>query len=233
MDKNLNTIELDNISVHRENRQILSISGKISLQGITAVIGPNGSGKTTLLKVLHGLIQPDTGTYTPGAELISSALVLHHTPLIRASVRANLAMIKDGQSNSFISEKDIDDALSSVGLAHLKNQSAIKLSAGERQRLSLARAKCQRPKVILLDEPTANLDPSTTEQVEEIIRQMASEGCGVIFTSHHLGQVQTLASQVIFLAEGECLEISSTQDFFSSPQTEQAKKYIKRELGWK
>lgn len=233
MDKNLNTIELDNISVHRENRQILSISGKISRQGITAVIGPNGSGKTTLLKVLHGLIQPDTGIYTPGAELIGSALVLHHTPLIRASVRANLAMIKDGQSNSFISEKDIDDALSSVGLAHLKNQSAIKLSAGERQRLSLARAKCQRPKVILLDEPTANLDPSTTEQVEEIIRQMASEGCGVIFTSHHLGQVQTLANQVIFLAEGECLEISSAQDFFSSPQTEQAKKYIKRELGWK
>jgi tungstate transport system ATP-binding protein len=69
--------------------------------------------------------------------------------------------------------------------------------------------------------------------VEAIIRQMASEGCGVIFTSHHLGQVQTLADHVIFLAEGQCLEVSSAQDFFRAPQTEQAQKYIRRELGWK
>jgi len=97
----------------------------------------------------------------------------------------------------------------------------------------LARAKCQRPKMILLDEPTANLDPSTTEQVEAIIQQMADEGCGVIFTSHHLGQVQTLADRIIFLNEGVCLESRNTQDFFKDPETEQAKKFIARELGWK
>ena len=99
--------------------------------------------------------------------------------------------------------------------------------------MSLARAKCQRPKMILLDEPTANLDPSTTEQVETIIQQMADDGCGVIFTSHHLGQVQALADQVIFLNEGVCLEACRTEDFFVRPQTEQAKKFIARELGWK
>ena len=230
---NLTMINLNQIVVERDERKILSISAQISQQGITAVIGPNGSGKTTLLKLLHGLIQADAGTFTPGANQLESALVLHHTPLIRASVRTNLAMVKDSQSSGSISEADLDEALSSVGLAHLKNQSALKLSAGERQRLSLARAKCQRPKIILLDEPTANLDPSTTEQVEAIIRQMASEGCGVIFTSHHLGQVQTLADHVIFLAEGQCLEVSSAQDFFRAPQTEQAQKYIRRELGWK
>ena len=132
-----------------------------------------------------------------------------------------------------ITESDIDTALASVGLSHLKNQSAMKLSAGERQRLSLARAKLQQPRVILLDEPTANLDPSTTEHVEAIIKNLALNGCGVIFTSHHLGQVQSLSDQVVFLADGQCLEVSNTENFFKHPQSEQAKKFIARELGWK
>lgn len=226
-------ITLHDISVSRDKRQILSITAHIPTTGITAVIGPNGSGKTTLLKLLHGLIEADEGSYSPGSQQLGSALVLHHTPLIKASVRCNLAMVRDSLSNTKITESDIDSALASVGLSHLKNQSALKLSAGERQRLSLARAKLQRPQVILLDEPTANLDPSTTEQVESIIKNLALEGCGVIFTSHHLGQVQSLSDQVVFLADGQCLEVSNTENFFKHPQSDQTKKFIHRELGWK
>lgn len=226
-------ITLHDISVRRESREILSITANIPTTGITAVIGPNGSGKTTLLKLLHGLIESDEGTYSPGFQELGSALVLHHTPLIKASVRSNLAIVKDSPTGSKISESDIDTALASVGLSHLKDQSALKLSAGERQRLSLARARLQKPRVILLDEPTANLDPSTTEQVEAIIKNLALEGCGVIFTSHHLGQVQSLSDQVVFLADGQCLEVSNTENFFKHPQSDQAKKFIHRELGWK
>lgn len=226
-------ITLHDISVRRESREILSITANIPTTGITAVIGPNGSGKTTLLKLLHGLIEADEGTYSPGFQELGSALVLHHTPLIKASVRSNLAIVKDSPTGSKISESDIDTALASVGLSHLKDQSALKLSAGERQRLSLARARLQKPQVILLDEPTANLDPSTTEQVEAIIKNLALEGCGVIFTSHHLGQVQSLSDQVVFLADGQCLEVSNTENFFRHPQSDQAKKFIHRELGWK
>ena len=226
-------ITLHDISVRRESREILSITANIPTTGITAVIGPNGSGKTTLLKLLHGLIEADEGSYSPGFQELDSALVLHHTPLIKASVRSNLAIVKDSPTGSKISESDIDTALASVGLSHLKDQSALKLSAGERQRLSLARARLQKPQVILLDEPTANLDPSTTEQVEAIIKNLALEGCGVIFTSHHLGQVQSLSDQVVFLADGQCLEVSNTENFFRHPQSDQAKKFIHRELGWK
>ena len=226
-------ITLHDISVRRESREILSITANIPTTGITAVIGPNGSGKTTLLKLLHGLIEADEGSYSPGFQELGSALVLHHTPLIKASVRSNLAIVKDSPTGSKISESDIDTALASVGLSHLKDQSALKLSAGERQRLSLARARLQKPRVILLDEPTANLDPSTTEQVEAIIKNLALEGCGVIFTSHHLGQVQSLSDQVVFLADGQCLEVSNTENFFRHPQSDQAKKFIHRELGWK
>ncbi len=226
-------ITLHDISVRRESREILSITANIPTTGITAVIGPNGSGKTTLLKLLHGLIEADEGSYSPGFQELGSALVLHHTPLIKASVRSNLAIVKDSPTGSKISESDIDIALASVGLSHLKDQSALKLSAGERQRLSLARARLQKPRVILLDEPTANLDPSTTEQVETIIKNLALEGCSVIFTSHHLGQVQSLSDQVVFLADGQCLEVSNTENFFKHPQSDQAEKFIHRELGWK
>ncbi|MFM8761330.1 MAG: ATP-binding cassette domain-containing protein, partial [Polynucleobacter victoriensis] len=115
-------ITLHDISVSRDERQILSITIRIPTTGITAVIGPNGSGKTTLLKLLHGLIEADEGSYSPGSQQLSSALVLHHTPLIKASVRCNLAMVRDSSSNTKITESDIDSALASVGLSHLKNQ---------------------------------------------------------------------------------------------------------------
>ena len=93
MDKKSGMINLRDIAVCRDDRKILSITSQIPQHGITAIIGPNGSGKTTLLKLLHGLIKADSGSYIPGAENLGSALVLHHTPLIKASVRANLALV--------------------------------------------------------------------------------------------------------------------------------------------
>ena len=123
--------------------------------------------------------------------------------------------------------------MDSVGLSHLSAQPAIKLSAGERQRLSIARAKLQKPQLIFLDEPTANLDPSATEQVEKIIMELSKSGCGVIFTSHHLAQVQRLAREIVFLSNGQCEEIASTEDFFNNPTSNSAQLFLERELGWK
>lgn len=227
------TIDLQSIEVFRSDRKILSANISIPLNGITAVIGPNGSGKTTLLKLLHGLITPDSGKYLPGSDVLHSALVLHHTPLIKASVKANLEIIKDAESVGHISNEDIDAALAGVGLLHLANQPGLKLSAGERQRLSLARARLQNAKVILLDEPTANLDPGSTDQVEEIIKNLATQGCSIIFTSHQLAQIERLADRVIFISEGVCSDLIDTETFFKSPPSKNAQKFIQHELGWK
>lgn len=229
----LSAIELRSIEVVRNDRKILSANITIPLKGITAVIGPNGSGKTTLLKMLHGLVKLDNGIYLPGASILRSALVLHYTPLIKASVKANLEIIKDTTSANQITDDDIDTALISVGLSNLADQSALKLSAGERQRLSLARAQLQNAKVILLDEPTANLDPSSTDQVEEIIKSLINQGRSVIFTSHQLAQVERIANQVIFMADGHCSETVDTELFFKSPPTKDAQRFIQHELGWK
>ena len=117
-----------------------------------------------------------------------------------------------------------------VGLSTLANSPAHKLSAGERQKLCLGRAILQKPNLVLLDEPTANLDPQATEQVEDIIRELNLHGSDVIFSSHQLAQVQRLAQHIIFIDQGEIKEKGPVGPFFSNPQTSAAKRYLQREF---
>jgi tungstate transport system ATP-binding protein len=221
-------IELNEITVVRDGRTILNIPhALIPADRITACIGPNGAGKTTLLKLLAGLIEPDTGSIQFSFDS-KTALVLHHTPMIKASARANLGLVRDVDSS--ITDKDIDLALKQVGLNELAQSPAHKLSAGERQKLCLARAILQKPNLVLLDEPTANLDPNTTEQVEEMIRQFDQSGADLLFSSHQLAQVQRLAEYILFIDQGEIKEKGPVGPFFLNPQTAAAKRYLQQEL---
>jgi tungstate transport system ATP-binding protein len=222
-------IELKEVIVKSDGRIILNIPhAVIPVDRICACIGPNGAGKTTLLKLLDGLIKPDSGSIIYSANPIKSSLVLHHTPMIKASARVNIAMVRDADRS--ISSAEIDTVIEQIGLSHLANSPAHKLSAGERQKLCLGRAILKKPNLALLDEPTANLDPNTTEQVEEIIRQFKLQGSDVIFTSHQLAQVQRLAEYIIFIDEGEIKEKGPVGPFFSNPQTQAAKRYLHQEL---
>jgi tungstate transport system ATP-binding protein len=221
-------VELQDITVQGSDRLILNIPHAIiPADRITACIGPNGAGKTTLLKLLDGLIKPSTGTIRFSFKR-KSALVLHHTPMIKASAKTNLGLVRD--ADSAITEKNIEEIIKRIGLQNLANSPAHKLSAGERQKLCLGRAILQKPNLILLDEPTANLDPSATEQVEGIIRELDQHGSDVIFSSHQLAQVQRLAQHIIFIEDGEIKEMGVVDAFFSSPQTPAAKHYLHQEL---
>ncbi len=221
-------IELKDITVKSNGRIILSIPHAIiPADRITACIGPNGAGKTTLLKLLDGLIKPDTGTVSYSFAN-KTALVLHHTPMIKASTRANMSMVRDADSK--INTAEIQQVIERVGLEKLASAPAHKLSAGERQKLCLGRAILQKPNLVLLDEPTANLDPNTTEQVEEMIRQFDAQDTDVIFSSHQLAQVQRLAQHIIFIDHGEIKEKGPVGPFFSNPQTQAAKRYLHQEL---
>ncbi|QWE13845.1 ATP-binding cassette domain-containing protein [Polynucleobacter sp. AP-Sving-400A-A2] len=222
-------VEFKDVIVKRDGRIILDIPhAVIPADRICACIGPNGAGKTTFLKLIDGLIKPDSGTVTHSSGPIKSSLVLHHTPMIKASARTNIAMVKD--SDSSINSIAIDVVMEQIGLSHLANSPAHKLSAGERQKLCLGRAILQKPHLVLLDEPTANLDPNTTEQVEEIIRQFKSQGSDVIFTSHQLAQVQRIAEYIIFIDDGQIKEKGPVGPFFADPQTRAAKRYLHQEL---
>lgn len=221
-------IELKDITVARNGRTILNIPhALIPADRITACIGPNGAGKTTLLKLLAGLIQPDTGT-VQFSFASKTALVLHHNPMIKASARTNISLVKE--VDTAITDQAIDIALKQIGLSELAQNPAHKLSAGERQKLCLARAMLQKPNLLLLDEPTANLDPSSTDQVEEMIRKFNIEGADVLFSSHQLAQVQRLAQYILFIDQGEIKEKGPSGPFFSEPQTSSAKRYLHQEL---
>lgn len=222
-------IEFKDVIVKSDGRIILDIPhAVIPADRICACIGPNGAGKTTLLKLIDGLIKPDSGTVNHSSGPIKSSLVLHHTPMIKASARTNMSMVTD--SDPSISSIAIDAVMEQIGLSHLANSPAHKLSAGERQKLCLGRVILQKPNLILLDEPTANLDPNTTEQVEEIIRQFKCQGSDVIFTSHQLAQVQRIAEYIIFIDQGQIKEKGPVGPFFANPQTQAAKRYLHQEL---
>jgi tungstate transport system ATP-binding protein len=221
-------IELKDITVVSNGRTILNIPhATIPADRITACIGPNGAGKTTLLKLLDGLIKPDTGTVSYSFTN-KTALVLHHTPMIKASAKANMRMVMD--TDPSISAAEVEQVLEQVGLKSLASTPAHKLSAGERQKLCLGRAILQKPNLVLLDEPTANLDPNTTEQVEEMIREFDLQDTDVIFSSHQLAQVQRLAQYIIFIDHGEIKEKGPVGPFFLNPQTQAAKRYLHQEL---
>ena len=222
-------IELRDVIVKSDGRIILDIPhALIPADRICACIGPNGAGKTTLLKLLDGLVKPDSGTVSYSTTGIRSSLVLHHTPMIKASAKTNLAMVRD--SDSSIDSAQINAVIEQIGLSHLANSPAHKLSAGERQKICLGRAMLQKPNLVLLDEPTANLDPTTTEQVEEIVRQFKSQDVNVIFTSHRLAVLQRLAEYILFIDQGKLKEKGPVGPFFADPQTQAAKRYLQQEL---
>ena len=222
-------LTLDQTKVFADGRSIFSVNHiEIPMNGMIALVGPNGGGKTTLLRLIHGLIKPDAGSCVSPFDKHESALVLHYTPMLKASVREHLKLLRD--TNIAVSDADIDQALARVGLSHLANNPAQKLSAGERQKLCFARARLQNPKLVMLDEPTANLDPNASDDVEAMMTQLAQESKVVIFASHNMAQVQRLANTVLFMQDGQILEIATPEQFFKNPQSKEATKFLAREF---
>ena len=174
------------------------LSASITPSGVTAVIGPNGAGKSVMLRMIDGVLRPDAGSIRFGDRLpqdVRRAFVFQKPGLIRGTVAQNvaLALAPLRLSRSTVSTR-VEAALNRVGLGNRARDAARKLSGGEQQRLALARALIVEPELLLLDEPTANLDPGATEAIEEIIAATAQAGTKVLLVSHHLGQVARLAT---------------------------------------
>ncbi len=208
---------------------------------VCALIGPNGSGKSVLLRTAHGLLEPDEGEVRfegrppPGDGLAfeGQALVFQHPSLFRGTVLENLLLVPDppGRPRSERRERALG-MLDRVGLRSLAGAPALKLSGGERQRLALARAWLTEPRLMLLDEPTASLDPSATEQVEQLIGDIRASGCRVLLVSHNLGQAARLADEVVFIHQGRLLERQRAAAFFDCPRTSEARHFLQGALPW-
>ena len=205
-------------------------------EGITIVLGPNGAGKSVLLRALCGLIQPTGGSIDWNGQAFDSdgvAMVFQHPVMLRTSVLDNvtLGLRPSGMARAERRRRGLQ-MLASIGLVDRAKDNARRLSGGEQQRLALGRAWLTAPRVMMLDEPTASLDPSGVESLERIVRQIRTGGTKIIMTTHNLGQATRLADDVVFLAGGRVCEHAPVQRFFSRPASAEARQFIKGELPW-
>ncbi|MEE7449821.1 ABC transporter ATP-binding protein [Methylobacterium radiotolerans] len=223
-------IRLEDVTLSLDGRTVLDRLGlEVAPGSVTAVIGPNGAGKSVTLRVIDGLLRPDAGTVRVGPQ--RRAFVFQRPALIRATAAANVALALGGLPRAARAAR-VQEALARVRLAERARDAATRFSGGEQQRLALARAWAVEPDLLLLDEPTANLDPASTEIVEGLVSAMARAGTTVLLVSHNLGQVARLADTVIVLASGRAVEHGPSRQILFSPRTSEARAYLAGELPW-
>jgi tungstate transport system ATP-binding protein len=225
-------IEVTNLCLRLNNTDLLnSISVSSKTRGVTMVMGPNGAGKSLFLKCLHGLIQPTFGLIKVCGEHVQGpsndqAMVFQKPVLLRRSVLENLAFAAPQGADLGA----INNALATAHLGDKRDLPARLLSGGEQQRLAVVRALLRNPKLLVLDEPTASLDPASVQIIEGLIRDFTELGGKTIFISHDLGQAKRLGSEIIFLHKGRVVEHSNADLFFRNPTSKEAKAYLNGQL---
>jgi tungstate transport system ATP-binding protein len=224
---------------------------------VVAVIGPSGVGKTTLLRLLALSLEPDVGTVTVDgtdvwavdeAERLSLrrhvGMVFQDASLFDASVARNVEYgirvrrswperIRD-ELRSVVGSTEPDDAvheaLALVGLGESLDRHAGSLSGGEAQRVSFARALAYDPAVLLLDEPTSDLDPRNTAVIEDAVRSASQRGIGVVVATHDMHQAERVADRVAVLLDDGITEVGPTDRVFADPDDERTRKFVAGEL---
>jgi molybdopterin-binding protein len=218
---------LKNLTKCFGNRKALDgVTLQIQEGEILALLGPNGSGKTTLLKVLAFLEKPTGGENKFQGEIVTgknaermrlqSAMVFQRTLLFSTTVYNNVAYgLKMRKMPKKIIEEEVKKALKLVKLEGFEKRSAKKLSGGEEQRVALARALVLKTKLLLLDEPTANLDPKNASILEEVIATVNHElKTTIVMATHNMFQAKTLPHRVALINDGRISEVGTTAEIF-------------------
>jgi tungstate transport system ATP-binding protein len=230
---------LDRVCFEAGGRRIID-EVSLTLEGgsRTVILGPNGAGKSVLLRLCHGLLAPTSGRITWSAPdrtagVRRQAMVFQRPVMLRRSALANVAYgLKVAGVGAAERDARARAALERVGLTHLADRPARVLSGGEQQRLALARAWALNPEVLFLDEPTANLDPGATHEIESAIAAIHSGGTKIVMVTHNLGQARRLADEIVFLHNGRIAERASAVRFFTDPGCPEAAAFLKGELLW-
>jgi tungstate transport system ATP-binding protein len=227
-------LRLEDVSFAAGGRSIIErLSLSLEAGPSTIILGANGAGKSVLMRLMHGLLEPTSGRVAWSGEGARrrQAMVFQRPVMLRRSALANVAYPLE-RSGSPQKEKLAMEALQEVGLAHLAQRPARVLSGGEQQRLALARAWALHPEVLFLDEPTANLDPGATREIEAVIKAFDVAGTKIVMSTHSLGQARRLGDEVIYLHQGRVLERAAIDRFFPQPASPEAAAFVKGELPW-
>ena len=239
-----------------ERAAVKNVTATVPQNAVTAIIGPSGCGKSTLLRCLNRMHETVPGARVDGSvEILGSKIygegtspiaVRRHvgmvfqrpTPFPTMSIAANVAAglriaAKKGEVRGATDEV-VEEALVRAGLwQEVKDrlhESAMALSGGQQQRLCIARALATRPRVILLDEPTASLDPLSTQKVEELVYELRNSVTVVIVT-HNMQQAARISDCTAFLLAGELVEFDSTRGLFTAPRDPRTESYITGRFG--
>ncbi len=230
-------LSLTKVLVEREGDRLVGpLEMTVGAGGISVVMGPNGSGKSTLLKVCHGLVTPTSGTVAWAGDQAANArrhqaIVFQKPAVLRRSVRENVAypLKLRGVPRAERLEK-ADQLIARARLNALADRDATVLSGGEQQKLAIVRAWITEPEVLFLDEPTASLDPGATRDIEALIGSIDAAGTKIVMTSHDLGQIKRLATDVLFLLDGLIKERGTVEQIFDSPQSETLAAFLRGDI---
>lgn len=224
----------------------LHVLNKVDLeveQGeVVVVCGPSGSGKSTLIRCVNRLEPIQKG------ELFVDGMAVHDRKINMTKIRAEIgfvfqsfnlyphmtalenttiAPIKVRNISKAEAEKLGRKMLTRVGLEERIDHYPTQLSGGQQQRVAIARGLCMQPKIMLFDEPTSALDPEMINEVLDVMRDLAKEGMTMMVVTHEMGFAREVASRVIFMDEGQIIEVAPPNDFFTNPQTERGKSFLK------
>ena len=231
------------VGLHKKygEREVLkNIDMRVGSGEIFALIGPTGAGKTTLLRLIDLLEVPTSGKiYFGGVDVTGCrrmglevrrkmAFVLQKSVVFNASVYNNIAygLRWRGKGRDNVKEK-VNNILDIVGLSEYRARNARTLSGGEVQRVAIARAIAIDPEVLILDEPTANLDPISTSKIEELIKNIIHRyDTTIIMATHDMSQGQRLASRIGVLVDGEIVQTGDSMEIFNSPQNRQVAEFV-------
>lgn len=228
----MSLIEVRNLCKEYSGKKALNdVNLRVQSGEIFAVIGPNGAGKTTLLRLLALLDEPSSGTISfDGVTVDYSAkvrlalrrrmgMVFQQTVLFNMSVFDNVAYgLKIRGLDERSTEKKVKETLELVQLVGFERRNALSLSGGEAQRVALAQALVTEPDLLLLDEPTANLDPKNLSIIEEVLSWMNREKkVTLVMTTHNMLQAENLAARVALLLNGKIEGIGTAQEVFGAP----------------
>ncbi len=234
-------LELDGVSFRHRGQTLLRPTHlRLETEGRTLIMGPNGAGKSLLMRIAHGLIAPSQGVVrwahgnvSPPILRRRQAMVFQRPVMLRRSARANVryALSVAGVAGAERLRR-ADEAIDRFGLRSIAHRPARVLSAGEQQRLALARAWALRPEVLFLDEPTAALDPAAIKRVEEAVLAFHRAGTRIVMTTHDFGQARRLADEIVLLVDGRIVERTAAPDFFAQPRSREGAAFLRGDLSW-
>ena len=244
-------LQVDDISKSFDGVEVVrNVSLQIHSGETISILGPSGSGKSTLLRCINWLEKPDRGdVYLAGKRVGRKEDGQLMSDRELASVRAQMGMVFQSfnlwphftvlqniiESPVHVLGLSKDDAvvraerlLEKVGLEAKRDAYPYSLSGGQKQRVAIARALAMEPTVMLFDEPTSSLDPELVGEVLSVMRDLAAEGMTMLVVTHEMSFAREVCQEVVFMNDGQVIERSTPEKFFSNPQTDRAQRFLTR-----